>query len=69
MSEATAGETDLAQLPPRGVGGPKEAPRFRPVVRSFTKLNFSGPFRGGDEVNLQRAPSHPTRILTAITAV
>jgi hypothetical protein len=32
-------------------------------------LNFSEPFLGGDEVNLQRSPSHPTIISTKITAV
>jgi hypothetical protein len=51
---------------------PRVAPshlKFRPVVSGFTKLDFSEPFLGGDEVNIQRAPSHPTRISTAITAV
>jgi hypothetical protein len=49
--------------------GPKEASRFRPIVSRFTKLNFSEPFLGGDEVNLQRSPSQPTLIPTGITAV
>jgi hypothetical protein len=33
------------------------------------RLLFSGPSLGGDEVNIQRAPSHPAIISTAITAV
>jgi hypothetical protein len=49
--------------------GPKEEARFRPVVSRFTKLNLSEPFLGGDEVSLQRAPSHRTKISTVITAV
>jgi hypothetical protein len=49
--------------------GPKEASRFRPIASRFTKLNFSEPFLGGDEVNLQRSPSHPATISTEITAV
>jgi hypothetical protein len=55
--------------PPPLEVGTKEASRFRPVVSRFPKLNFSEPFLGGDEVNLQCAPSNRTMILTAITAV
>jgi hypothetical protein len=49
--------------------GPKRRHGFARSLVDFTKLNFSEPFLSGNEVNLQRAPSHPTRILTAITAV
>jgi hypothetical protein len=59
-----------APPPPLGVGPEQRGVMFSPDRSSiYTKLNFSEPFLGGDEVNLQCVPSHRTRILTVITAV
>jgi hypothetical protein len=49
--------------------GPKRRHVFARLLEIYEIELCSGPFLGGDEVNIQRAPSHPTRISTAIRAV